>query len=108
MPQRRNDVATPSVSEGPDLASQFKALGHPVRLEMVRQLAARDQCCCSDFCNCLPLAQSTISQHLDQLRQAGLIEFQSDGNRSRYSLKPDAFDALGMAIGALTLTAGRK
>lgn len=80
------------------LADQLKALGHPVRIGIVRQLIERDRCCCGDFCASLPLAQSTISQHLDLLRRAGLVDFEPDGNRSRYSLNRAAFKALARAI----------
>lgn len=80
---------------------QLKALGHPVRMEIVRQLCERDRCCCNDFCASMPLAQSTISQHLDLLRRAGLVRFEPDGNRSRYSLNREAFKALARAIAAV-------
>lgn len=80
---------------------QLKALGHPVRMEIVRQLCERDRCCCNDFCACMSLAQSTISQHLDLLKKAGLVNYEPDGNRSRYSLNREAFKALARAIAAM-------
>ena len=84
-----------------EMCGQLKALGHPVRIEIVRQLLERDRCCCGDLCAAMPLAQSTISQHLDLLRKAGLVEYQPDGNRSRYSLNRSAFKALAQAIAGL-------
>jgi len=91
-----------SESEAADSqALQLKALGHPVRLEMIRQLQGRDRCCCRDFCDVLPLAQSTISQHLELLRRAGLVDYEADGVRSRYSLNRTALIALAAAMSAL-------
>ena len=83
------------------LALQLKALGHPVRVEMIRLLQERDRCCCGDFCATLPLAQSTVSQHLEMLRKAALVDYEADGNRSRYSLNRTAFKALAKAVQAL-------
>jgi len=81
---------------------QLKALGHPARLDIVRQLVDRDRCCCGDFCATLQLAQSTVSQHLEQLCRAGLVEYEPEGNRSRYSLNRTAFVALAQAISGLS------
>jgi len=87
---------------GPDgFVAQMKALGHPVRMQIVNQLIDRDRCCCGDFCACMPLAQSTISQHLDMLCKAGLVEYAPDGNRSRYSLNRTAFKALARAMSGI-------
>jgi ArsR family transcriptional regulator len=72
----------------------MKALGHPVRLAIIRALAEQSCCCCGDVCSRLPLAQSTVSQHLKVLRDAGLIRFRRDGVRSSYVLNPAAFAAL--------------
>lgn len=83
------------------LALQLKALGHPVRVEMIRLLKERDRCCCGDFCATLPLAQSTVSQHLEMLRRAELVDYEAEGNRSRYSLNRTAFKALAKAVQAL-------
>jgi ArsR family transcriptional regulator len=77
-----------------DAAERLKALGHPVRLAIVRALAERSCCCCADVCSRLPLAQSTVSQHLKVLKDAGLISFRRDGVRSAYVLNAAAFAAL--------------
>lgn len=98
------EPSVPSVHDcctGANLAHQLKALGHPVRMDIVRQLTERDRACCGDFCACMPLAQSTISQHLDLLCKAGLVDYEPDGNRSRYSLNREAFKALARAISGL-------
>ena len=71
-----------------DAAERLKALGHPVRLAIVRALAEQSCCCCADVCSRLPLAQSTVSQHLKVLKDAGLVSFRRDGVRSSYVLNP--------------------
>jgi DNA-binding transcriptional ArsR family regulator len=75
-------------------AERLKALGHPVRLAIVRALAEQSCCCCADVCSRLPLAQSTVSQHLKVLREAGLVSFRRDGVRSAYVLNTAALMAL--------------
>lgn len=96
------DEPTACCGGKPDqLAFQLKALAHPARLEIVRQLQERECCCCGDFCATLDLAQSTVSQHLELLRKAGLVEYQPEGTRSRYRLNRQSFLALAGAIGAV-------
>ncbi len=75
-------------------ADRLKALGHPVRLSIVKALAEGDCCCCADVCSRLPLAQSTVSQHLKVLKDAGLVNCRRDGVRSAYVLNPAAFAEL--------------
>jgi ArsR family transcriptional regulator len=87
-------VSGESVGEDQAAAERLKALAHPARLAIVRALAAQNRCCCADVCSGLPLAQSTVSQHLKVLRDAGLVSFRRDGVRSRYVLNPGAFAAL--------------
>jgi ArsR family transcriptional regulator len=87
-------------------AERLRALGHPVRLAIVRALAAQERCCCSDVCRGLPLAQSTVSQHLKVLRDAGLVSFDRDGVRSRYLVNAEAFAALRADLDALAVVLG--
>jgi ArsR family transcriptional regulator len=67
-----------------------KALGHPVRVRIVRLLLSVDTCVCGDIVERLPLAQSTVSQHLKVLKEAGLIEGTIDGPRTCYCLNREA------------------
>ena len=90
------------------LALQLKALGHPARMELIRLLQERGCCCCGDLCASLPLAQSTVSQHLDMLRRADLVEYESEGNRSRYRLNRTAFQALARAINRMAHENGHE
>ena len=90
-------------------AERLKALGHPVRLAIVRALAETACCCCADVCSRLPLAQSTVSQHLKVLKDAGLVSFRRDGVRSSYVLNPSAFAALHSDLNdILSLVAAKK
>ncbi len=88
--------------EDEDLALVLRALGHPARLNILRILAEnRHNCCCADVTQCLPLAQSTVSQHIKVLLEAGLIERRSKGTRNCYVVMPQRLDAFQSAFGAL-------
>ena len=94
---RRAEACSP-VSDLPDgaaftdaesqerLARLCKALAHPARLQIVRLLMAVDTCVCGDIVEKLPLAQSTVSQHLKILKEAGLVKGEIDGPRTCYAL----------------------
>jgi ArsR family transcriptional regulator len=66
------------------LARLAKALGHPARVAIIRLLLRRNTCMCGEIVDELPLAQSTVSQHLRQLKEAGLIRGEVDGPRVCY------------------------
>lgn len=72
------------------LAALCKALGHPVRVQIVRLLMSVDTCVCGDIVERLPLAQSTVSQHLKILKDAGLVKGEIDGPRTCYALDREA------------------
>lgn len=82
-----------SSHEDDRLAACFKAFAHPARLSILRALADNDRRCCGDIVDMLPLAQSTVSQHLQILREAGLIRGENDGRRSCYCLDTEALGA---------------
>ena len=69
-----------------ELAEVSKALGHPARIKIIRLLARRGKCLCGEIVDELPLAQSTVSQHLKILKEAGLIRGEIDGPRVCYCL----------------------
>jgi ArsR family transcriptional regulator len=83
------------------LAAMAKALGHPVRVRIVRLLAERRACTTADLVAELPLAQSTISEHLRILREAGLVRGEIDGPRTSYCVNRAALRALRAAISSL-------
>ena len=83
-----------------DIATLMRALGHPVRLEILRILAKRaENCCCNDVTDCLSLAQSTVSQHLKVLLDAGIIERKAQGTRNNYRVRLDRLTAFNLAMG---------
>jgi ArsR family transcriptional regulator len=74
--------------EGPEadevLAKMAKAIGHPARVRIVRLLARKEARVCSQIVDELPLAQSTVSEHLRILKEAGLVRSSQDGSRIGY------------------------
>lgn len=83
-------------------AEMLKALGHPVRLAIMRRLAARPETCACDFGDVFALKQPTISQHLKVLREAGLVTTRRRGTQICYSVRSDAIVELTDTLGALT------
>ena len=77
-----------------ELARLAKALAHPARVKIVRYLLEREECFCGELCEGLPLAQSTVSQHLKVLREAGLIHGSTDGLRVCYCVHRGSLDRL--------------
>ena len=75
------------------LAGMAKALAHPARIAILRLLASR-ACLCGEVVEELPLAQSTVSQHLKVLREAGWITGEADGPRTCYTLNRDRIGGL--------------
>jgi DNA-binding transcriptional ArsR family regulator len=69
-----------------EIATIAKALGHPARIAIMEYLMRVDTCICGDIVNELPLAQPTISQHLKELKQAGLIKGSIEGNAICYCI----------------------
>lgn len=81
-------------AEEQDLAGFAKALSHPARIAILKVLAKRQACICGEIVEVLPLAQSTVSQHLKELKKAGLISGTVDGPRSCYCINWKAFEKL--------------
>jgi ArsR family transcriptional regulator len=84
-----------------ELATFAKALGHPVRVQIIRMLVRRQACVCGDIVDVLPLAQSTVSQHLKVLKDSGLIRGEIAGPRTCYCIEPRALRRLKALIGSL-------
>jgi DNA-binding transcriptional ArsR family regulator len=84
-----------------DLTAALRALAHPVRLSILRILAERSSvdCCCTDVTECLPLAQSTVSQHIKVLLDAGLIERKPRGTRNCYLVCGDRLASTASRLG---------
>jgi ArsR family transcriptional regulator len=71
-----------------ELAALGKALGHPARVQILRLLIRKNACICGDIVDKLPLAQSTVSQHLKVLQEVGFIRGDVDGPRVCYCIEP--------------------
>jgi ArsR family transcriptional regulator, arsenate/arsenite/antimonite-responsive transcriptional repressor len=84
-----------------EVAALAKALGHPVRVRIMRLLLARDSCCCGQIVDELPLAQATVSQHLKVLKDAGLITGEIEGLRVCYCASRDRLRELTAMLGGL-------
>ena len=80
------------------LAAICKALGHPARVQIVAHLQAIDRCICGEIVQILPLAQSTVSQHLKQLKAAGLVKGEVEGPRTCYCLDRDVLARFKQSI----------
>lgn len=91
---------TPSSIGDDRLAEQLGALAHPVRLRILRSLACRQRSCCKDVVAELPLAQSTVSQHLKVLAKAGLVTMDRQRPHTHYMIDRPALTALGLHLGA--------
>jgi ArsR family transcriptional regulator len=74
------------------LAGFAKALGHPARVAIIEHLLETGQCICGDIVEELPLAQPTISQHLKELKSAGLIKGNTEGNSVCYCINQKGFE----------------
>jgi ArsR family transcriptional regulator, arsenate/arsenite/antimonite-responsive transcriptional repressor len=99
------DPVVPAAAvEAPDdatLAQLAKALGHPARIRILRLLAARETCITGDVVAELPLAQSTVSEHLRILRDAGLVQSTPDGTRTAYCLSSAGLAMLKRGVAEL-------
>lgn len=92
-------LETPSVKRSAEIA---KALGHPARIAILKILAQRNTCFCGDITEVLPLAQSTVSQHLKALKSAGLIKGDVEGVRTCYCLNPEGIKELNSLLSDLS------
>ena len=81
------------------IATLAKALGHPARIAIVEYLMKVDTCICGDIVNELPLAQPTVSQHLKELKNAGLIKGSIEGNTICYCIDEKTIEKLQKYFG---------
>lgn len=88
-------------SQEDNVVARFaKALGHPARIAILRILIKRQVCICGDIVEELPLAQSTISQHLKELKAAGLVKGEIEGAKVCYCIDKIAWEKAREALGA--------
>lgn len=91
-------IADPTAEEFAKLAW---AIAHPARVLIVRLLIGREACVCGEIVECLPLAQSTVSQHLKILKEAGLIQGEVDGPKVCYCINPKQLQRLKQLVAGL-------
>jgi ArsR family transcriptional regulator, arsenate/arsenite/antimonite-responsive transcriptional repressor len=76
------------------IADFAKALSHPARIAILKELAEKNTCICGEIVDVIPLAQSTVSQHLNELKKAGLIYGEIDGPKSCYCINKTVLDEM--------------
>ncbi len=90
-------MASPKTSlftaEEVKLANLAKALSHPARISILRFLSEKKSCVCGTIVDAIPLSQATVSQHLRELRDAGLIQGEIDGPRVCYCIHAEGLEA---------------
>lgn len=82
--------------------AMLRALAHPARFRIVRLLAVRQACVCGDLVDELPLAQSTVSEHLKVLKDAGIVRGNIEGPNTCYCLEPEALEWLKAEFASLS------
>jgi DNA-binding transcriptional ArsR family regulator len=83
MGATKSDIFTQDQNE---IASIAKAIGHPARIAILQYLLQKNACVCGDIVDEIGLAQATVSQHLKELKQAGLIKGDIDGRKVCYCI----------------------
>ncbi len=92
---KRTIVSLDYEKDTEELARYAKALSHPTRIKIIRYLAEQSVCFTGDLVEYLPLAQSTVSQHLKELRDAGLITGKVDPPKIEYCINKENWDNAG-------------
>ena len=94
------------------IARFAKALSHPARVAILETLAEKNSCICGEIVDIMPLSQSTVSQHLKELRDAGIIQGTIQGPSSCYCINFDIlkknFESLNNLINKLTQNCGQS
>ncbi|MBP7478266.1 MAG: winged helix-turn-helix transcriptional regulator [Chitinophagales bacterium] len=90
------------------IATIAKAMGHPARIAILDYILKMDTCICGDIVNALPLAQPTISQHLKELKNAGLIKGNIEGNAICYCIDESALQTMQKYFGQIITKLEKK
>ena len=102
--KQASEGAREQIFDAEDLASMCKALGHPTRVMILSYLQRIDRCFCGDIVDQLPLAQSTVSQHLKCLKGAGLIKGVVEGPKTCYCIDKETLCKFVRMVGELELS----
>lgn len=90
------------------IATLAKALGHPARIAILEYLIKTDACICGDIVNELPLAQPTVSQHLKELKNAGLIKGEITGNAICYCIDQKVLETIQNYFATISTKLNKK
>lgn len=96
-----SSVTLPTDESAEQLAQLAWAVAHPARVRIVRLLINRQACVCGEIVDQLPLAQSTVSQHLKILKESGLIQGEVDGPKVCYCINPVKLKELKSLVAGL-------
>lgn len=96
-----SSVTLPTDESAEQLARLARAVAHPARVRIVRLLITRQACVCGEIVDELPLAQSTVSQHLKILKESGLIQGEVDGPKVCYCINPAKLKELKSLVAGL-------
>ena len=83
------------------IAELAKALGHPARVSILMYLLKKNACVCGDLVDVLPLAQSTVSQHLKELKKVGILQGEIEGTSTCYCIDPKVWGEMKNLFGGL-------
>lgn len=89
------------------IATIAKALGHPARVAIIEYLMQVNECICGDIVNELPLAQPTVSQHLKELKNAGIIKGNIEGNSICYCIDEKTIEILNIYFSKIVETVSK-
>ena len=81
-----------------ELATLFKVLGHPARVSILQHISNENACICNDLVEEIGLAQATISQHLKELKNVGLIKGEIEGKSMCYCIDIDKWNEIQMVL----------
>ena len=88
-------------------ADLARAISHPARIAILQTLAEKNTCICGEIVEIMPLAQSTVSQHIRELKKAGLIQGEIDGPRSCYCINHECIDEIKKLFQEFTDSIGK-
>jgi len=91
-----------------EIATLAKALGHPARIAILEYLTTVDTCICGDIVNELPLAQPTVSQHLKELKNAGIIKGSIEGTAICYCIDESVLEKLQLYFDGVANSLNKK
>jgi len=84
------------------IADLAKAIAHPARVSILLYLIKKNSCVCGDIVEELPLSQSTVSQHLKELKRVGILQGEIEGTKTCYCINPKVWMEMGNLFKGLT------